>query len=140
MAVIFETAPLAETCEVCGSEMQCSVTEAVVNIGPRWDMECGCSSCGNNWHTGGFGTSPGFVRKAIIAQNGLTKLKLAESGGNNAAVAKVLRDTLSLPLSEIATAVRKIRTDGYEGSLVEVHSLAIALEKAGVGFVIDRSE
>ncbi len=75
---------------------------------------------------------PYELRQAILAQEGVWSLTIWETGDRAIVATKILREAMTLSLSEAMKIKRKIPGKAIEGTQAEVTWLARCLEKRGI--------
>ncbi|CRY74115.1 hypothetical protein IU414_13215 [Nocardia farcinica] len=131
-----ESVVTGTTCDRCGAVMRCAVREAIVEDRLRSEIESRCPACGNAWAACSDGPDD-YVRAALLATHGPSRLWVADGPADDACLLGLLRRHESAALFEAKSTVAEIRTTGRIGTSVELELLARTLRAAGYAVVLE---
>ena len=123
------------TCRKCGSHVDLSVNQIAVNGALRWGTSYRCGVCGNAVEVDGEGPPPAEIRQALLAIGGEWGLLLNDRAVATKAL-QILREMLSLSLSEVLAKKTLIPGVVARGTKVEMERLQAAMTAAGIPVLV----
>ncbi|MEV6393624.1 hypothetical protein AB0M39_02395 [Streptomyces sp. NPDC051907] len=137
--MIEQASRIDKNCTQCGNPCEGWVVQLIKNKRLRWESEWACSRCGNS-HDGDWGAAPAIIRDRLLAEHGHYRLLVTNETASNGRILKAFRDGFNVSLQEAKQASEKARTDGYEGTYVEVALVKQLLSLAGVATDMEFSD
>ncbi|MDI5965168.1 hypothetical protein POF50_009750 [Streptomyces sp. SL13] len=129
---------IATRCDGCGGLLICDASQYVEGDLLCWSSEGTCATCPNAWRERNpGGPVPEEIRRALLAESGPARLRLAGPEANIIAVVRVLAETQGLPLVRARALAGELRETGLTGTLVEMRFIATALERRSVAAVVE---
>ncbi|MGW1544070.1 hypothetical protein ACWCPM_28170 [Streptomyces sp. NPDC002309] len=128
---VLESIKYSAVCQDCGARLECCGVQVVVGGSLRWDVEAACSACGFAVVVCGH-VLPADLREQMLCEHGAATLQVTSPQGKSISIMRVLRAELGLDLAEARTALSRVLTGEFSGTLPEMELLARKLRKAGI--------
>ncbi|TYB56648.1 hypothetical protein FXF51_43135 [Nonomuraea sp. PA05] len=98
-----------------------------------WDTGFSCESCGDGGcEDFGSGETPGYIRDALLAEHGPSRLRLAGPVAGMVPVLKVLREELRVSLPQARELAGELAGPGLTGTSAEMEYLNLRLRRRGI--------
>jgi len=126
------------TCPSCAAPIEWEVSQTVFNGRLAWSASYYCAACGDGVMVDGWDEPPDDVREALIAEDGLRRVRLDRDRQQPSRVAlmSVFRRR-GASLSRASELVAEVASAGLTGTFAEIELLSAQLAAVGAAVVVD---
>lgn len=111
---------IRDTCDNCKREIDITVAQTVINKNLRWYKSYSCPFCGSASELDGDGFPPDELRKVFLDNEGEWSISFKDKDISKAAIMKILRQNLDLPLSQVNQMMKQLPTCFISGTKTEM--------------------